>query len=86
MGLAYEQKGAFEAAVTSLTAAVSPPSPVCQNNQEAYLARGRVQARLQNKPAACADFAKCLSFGPTPGSMPTNAARECGRLQVEQAC
>jgi tetratricopeptide (TPR) repeat protein len=84
MGLAYEQKGALELAISSLTNAVTPPSPVCQNNQEAFLVRGRVYARMQNKAAACADFTKCLSFAST--AMPTTAARECGRLQVEQSC
>jgi Tfp pilus assembly protein PilF len=59
LGIAYEKKGDFAQAESSLTQAVQVDSPDCQNLQDAWEARARVRTRLGRPAEARADFERC---------------------------
>src|SRR5262249_23924553 len=59
LGLAYEKRGEFALAETSLSKAVEVDSPDCQNLQDAWEARARVRLKLGRFADARADFEHC---------------------------
>ena len=62
LGLAYEKKGDPTRAVEALTRAVQTEDPACQALQTAYLARGRILARIGDVPAARQDLEHCVEL------------------------
>jgi Tfp pilus assembly protein PilF len=59
LGIAYEKKGDFAQAESSLTQAVQVDRPECQNLQDAWEARARVRTKLGKQAEARADFEHC---------------------------
>jgi Tfp pilus assembly protein PilF len=72
LGVAYEKKGDFAAAETSLTNALSVDKDDCRNLQDAWLERGRVRIKLGKSADAKADFEKCRGI-----SAETSSGKSC---------
>lgn len=75
LGLAYEKKGDPTRAVEALTRAVQTEDPACQALQTAYLARGRVLARMGDTEAARQDLEHCVELAAN-----NPEGEECGSM------
>jgi type IV pilus assembly protein PilF len=62
LGLAYEKKGDSRAALDALTRALETEAPECSRLQDAFLARARVHARLEQLDQQKADLGRCIEL------------------------
>jgi len=77
LGLAYDAKGDFEAAVKAYTRALDVDHPRCRAMQDAYLNRARATLRLGRQDAAMEDLQRCVQLDKS-----TRTGRECSALLV----
>jgi Tfp pilus assembly protein PilF len=80
LGIAYEQKGNYDAAEKSFTDAVEVPSELCQALQDAWYERANVRVKLGNTAAAQADYARCREL-----SAKTDTGKQCAKLAGDAA-
>jgi type IV pilus assembly protein PilF len=80
LGLAYEQKGNYDAAEKSFTDAVQVPSELCQALQDAWYERANVRLKLGNTAAAQGDYARCREL-----SAKTDTGKQCAKLAGDAA-
>ena len=75
LGLAYERRHEDTLASETLTRALETQAPGCNNLQDGFAARARVELRLGNADAARADLERCVEL-----SRKTSSGQECSSM------